>query len=342
MVRMSTLCYIEDDGRYLMLHRVVKENDINRNKWIGVGGKFEYAESPDECIKREVLEETGCTLTSYRPRGIVTFVYGGDTVEYMHLFTADGFTGDMHECDEGVLEWVEREKVKDLELWEGDRIFLKLFDERDDFFSLKLVYDTDDVLERAELDGEELELFDILDENGRETGRVRERGVAHMLGTPHRTVHVWIVRPDEKGCRVLLQTRSEEKDSNPGCLDISAAGHIPHGEKRLTAAVRETCEETGILFSEKDFDFVGTHHGHYEAEFHGKPFLDDEFMDVYIVTEDFDDSSLVPQEHEVDSFEWADLGEVRRIVIDRTRKNCMYPEELGMVEGRLRERGLIR
>ena len=93
MNRQSTLCYIEKDGKYLMLHRVVKKNDVNKDKWIGVGGHFEYAESPEECLLREVKEETGYTLTSWKYRGIVTFVYGEDVVEYMSLYTADGFTG---------------------------------------------------------------------------------------------------------------------------------------------------------------------------------------------------------------------------------------------------------
>ncbi len=108
MVKLSTLCYIEQDGKYLMLHRTVKENDINKDKWIGVGGHFEKGESPEECLLREVWEETGYTLTSWRYRGIVTFVYGEDVVEYMSLYTADGFTGTPIACDEGELEWPER------------------------------------------------------------------------------------------------------------------------------------------------------------------------------------------------------------------------------------------
>lgn len=152
----TTLCYLEKDGRYLMLHRVKKENDCNRDKWIGVGGKFEDGESPDDCLCREVREETGLSLTSWRYRGVVTFVsacWGG---ELMHLFTADGFTGALRECDEGDLAWVEREKLSDLPLWEGDRIFLRLLAENAPFFSLKLCYDENDRLTRAVLDGREL------------------------------------------------------------------------------------------------------------------------------------------------------------------------------------------
>ena len=135
MKELSTLCYMEKDGKYLMLHRTVKENDVNRDKWIGVGGHFEKNESPEECLLREVKEETGYTLTSWQYRGIVTFVYGEDTIEYMSLFTA---------------------AIYDLNLWEGDKIFLRLLEENRPFFSLKLVYDTDDVLQYVALDGKRL------------------------------------------------------------------------------------------------------------------------------------------------------------------------------------------
>lgn len=136
-----------------MLHRVKKENDLNHDKWIGIGGKFLEDESPDECLLREALEETGLTLTDYRYRGIVTFVNTKYPSEFMHLFTADGFEGSLRDCDEGVLEWIDREKLFGLTLWEGDRIFLRLLEDDDrPFFSLKLVYDGDELLS-AVLDG---------------------------------------------------------------------------------------------------------------------------------------------------------------------------------------------
>ena len=153
MAKLSTLCYIEQNGRYLMLHRTVKKNDVNKDKWIGVGGHFEEDESPEECLLREVKEETGYTLTSYQYRGLVTFISGNGVTEYMSLFTADGFKGKAVPCDEGDLEWVEIDKVYDLNLWEGDRIFLRLLEERREFFSLKLVYDGRDTLIYAALDG---------------------------------------------------------------------------------------------------------------------------------------------------------------------------------------------
>ena len=152
----TTLCYIENEcGDYLMLHRVKKENDCNRDKWIGVGGKCEDGEIPEECVLRETLEETGLTLTDWRYRGIVTFVSDRWETEYMHLFTATGWTGRLHECDEGVLEWVSREQFRGLPQWEGDRIFLRLIEEDAPFFSLKLRYEGEH-LAYAALNGKEL------------------------------------------------------------------------------------------------------------------------------------------------------------------------------------------
>ena len=158
MTQLSTLCYLERDGKYLMLHRTVKKNDVNKDKWIGVGGHFEADESPEECLLREVWEETGYTLTSYRYRGIVTFVSGDGVTEYMSLFTADGFTGKQLPCDEGQLEWVEKEDVLKLNIWEGDKIFFRLLAEEIPFFSLKLVYDGQGGLVEAQLNGKRLAL----------------------------------------------------------------------------------------------------------------------------------------------------------------------------------------
>ena len=147
MASLTTLCYIEQDGRYLMLHRTKKEGDINRDKWIGVGGHFLEDETPDECLLREVYEETGLTLTSYRFRGLITFISDEWKTEYMCLYTADGFSGEMTDCDEGELVWVEKSRIGDLNLWEGDRIFLELLETRDDFFTLKLRYEGDNLVE---------------------------------------------------------------------------------------------------------------------------------------------------------------------------------------------------
>ena len=150
----TSLCYIERGEQYLMLHRVKKQNDQNHDKWIGIGGKFEPGESPEDCVLREVHEETGLTLTRWRYCGIVTFVLA-DWTEYMHLFCADGFEGTLRECDEGVLEWIDKKKLFDLQQWEGDKIFLRLMDMRVLFFSLKLVYEGD-ALTTAVLNGERI------------------------------------------------------------------------------------------------------------------------------------------------------------------------------------------
>ncbi len=145
-MKLTTLCYIENDhGEYLMLHRTKKQNDLNAGKWIGVGGKFEADETPEECLLREVYEETGLTLTRYRFRGIVTFLSNEWEGEYMHLFTADKYEGTLCDCNEGELAWVPKNDVLKLNLWEGDHIFLRELLKNDRFFSLKLSY-TGDVL----------------------------------------------------------------------------------------------------------------------------------------------------------------------------------------------------
>ncbi len=177
-VNMTTLCYIECGNKYLMLHRVKKENDINKDKWVGVGGHFEDGESPDECLLREVREETGLVLTSYEPRGFITFVSSEWGTEYMHLYTADGYSRigenngrpefaasegsndrsgepaeiSLPDCREGELCWIEKSKVCDLPLWEGDKIFFRLLEGTHEYFFLKLEYDGERLL-RAVLNG---------------------------------------------------------------------------------------------------------------------------------------------------------------------------------------------
>lgn len=148
----TTLCYVEQGDKYLLLHRNKKQNDENEGKWIGIGGKFEDKESPEDCMLREVYEETGLAVTDYRYRGIVTFISDRWPTEYMHLFTAHGFTGTVTDCDEGELKWIEKSRLADLPQWEGDRIFLDLIGRDTPFFSLKLVYEGDR-LTSAVLDG---------------------------------------------------------------------------------------------------------------------------------------------------------------------------------------------
>lgn len=151
-MKLDTLCYVESEDKesYLMLHRVKKVNDINHDKWIGVGGKFEKDESPEECLLREVYEETGLTLTKYRFRGIVTFLSDKYETEYMHLYTAEEYLGQMVEdCNEGNLEWVKKKDIENLKIWEGDKIFFRLLEEDIPFFTLKLRYEGDDLVEHV-------------------------------------------------------------------------------------------------------------------------------------------------------------------------------------------------
>ena len=160
-MRNTTLCHIEKDGCYLMLHRVKKENDLNHDKWIGIGGKFEDKESPEQCNAREVFEETGLTLLDAQYRAVVTFVSDKWETEYMHIFTSAEFSGTVHECDEGELVWVNKKDMYSLPLWEGDKIFLRLIENPDQpFFSLRLEYQGDTLIS-AILDGKALDIKEL-------------------------------------------------------------------------------------------------------------------------------------------------------------------------------------
>ena len=151
----TSLCYVFRGDEVLMLHRTKKKNDLNHDKWVGLGGKFEEGESPEDCVLREVREETGLRLTSWRYRGIVTFVSDRYGTEWMHLFTADAFEGELGECDEGDPVWIPRNRLHELPQWEGDRIFLQLLEEEAPFFSLKLVYEGENLRE-AVLNGQRI------------------------------------------------------------------------------------------------------------------------------------------------------------------------------------------
>lgn len=332
MRNMSTLCYIEQDGKYLMLHRTVKKQDVNKDKWIGVGGHFEEGESPEECVLREVKEETGYTLTSYRYRGLVTFLSGDGVTEYMSLFTADGFEGEPAACDEGELKWVPIERVWGLNIWEGDKIFFRLLDENVPFFSLKLVYDGHSGLVSASLNGQPMELFDILLENGEKSGLVRERGVAHCEGSLHPTVHIWIARErEDRRFDILLQKRSAGKDSYPGCYDISSAGHVAAGEEILACALRELEEELGLKLRPGDLEEVGIHRGKKEAVFHGRRFKDYEWSHIYLYRGPVRIEDLTLQESEVEEVIWMEYEECLRRIRDQSLPNCIYEEEFRMV-----------
>lgn len=158
----TTLCHIEKDGKYLMLHRVKKENDLNRDKWVGIGGKFEETESPEQCNAREVFEETGLILNDAKYRCVVTFVSDVWESELMHVFTASDYTGQIKECDEGELVWVDIDKVYSLPIWEGDKIFLRLIENEDlPFFSLRLEY-RGEALISAHLNGKKIDFKEYL------------------------------------------------------------------------------------------------------------------------------------------------------------------------------------
>ena len=332
-MKLTTLCYIEKDDRYLMIHRIRKRHDVNKDKWIGIGGKFEQGESPEDCILRETREETGLTLTSYRLRGVLTFVYNDDDaeMEYIFLYTADGFTGKLSDCDEGTLEWIPKNEIDSLNLWEGDRIFHRLLDEDAPFFSLKLRYQ-DDLLKEAVLDGKPLELLELLDANGEPSGQVRERTLVHLRGDWHRTSHVWVVRKRADGGHdLLLQKRSPEKDSFGGCYDISSAGHIPAGQDYLESALRELKEELGIAAKPEDLRLVGIHDGRYEGAFHGHLFKNHEKSYVFVYEKPVDIEKLALQKEEVESVKWMRIEDVLAAVKAHDPGYCLFEDEIEML-----------
>ena len=330
---MTTLCYIEKDNKYLMLHRIKKEYDINKDKWIGVGGHFEHGESPEDCMFREVMEETGLTPTKYRFCGIVTFLSDMGTEkeewEYMCLYHIEEYKGEIKECDEGVLEWVDKDKILDLDLWEGDRLFLRYMQDRIPFFSLKLVY-TEGKLIAATLDGKDLEFFDILDENGQKTGRIKERTLVHEDGDIHGTVHIWIRRKTEKGYDLLLQKRCENKDSYPGCYDISSAGHISAGDEPLESALRELSEELGIYATGEQLKEIGINENNSKKKFYGREFKNHEISTIYLYEEPVDITKLKLQEEEVSEVCWIDskelLDKIKREKIEVTNPSTLINE----------------
>lgn len=356
-MELTTLCYIEKEDAYLMLHRVKKQKDVNKDKWIGIGGHFEEGESPEECLLREAAEETGLRLKKWSFRGIVTFCFreeeqvskqmrskaadsGMEEVqnvrqpvcEYMHLYTAAEYEGDLTECNEGELVWVKKEEVLSLNIWEGDRIFFDLLMRGEPFFSLKLEY-VGDRLERAALNGKQLELLDILDENGNRTGQTRERSLVHADGTWHATSHVWIIKKrGDGGVDVLLQKRSSRKDSFPGCYDISSAGHLPAGSDFLSSAVRELEEELGLKVNPEDLEFLDYITLKKDLEFYGRPFLDRQISAVYLYRGEVDINKLQLQKSEVESVVFMDYDVVLQEILSKNPKYCIFSQEFMMLK----------
>lgn len=329
-IKFSTLCYIEKDHKYLMLHRTVKKNDVNKDKWIGVGGHFEYGESPEDCLLREVREETGLKLTSFQFRGILTFLCDDWPMEYISLFTADGYEGDMISCDEGVLEWVDKKDIMNLNLWEGDKIFFKLLAENEPFFSLKLVYEGDR-LRQACLNGSDMELFDILTPDGEATGVVKERSIVHGNGDLHGTSHIWLVRRKKDGFDLLLQKRSLGKDAFPGYYDVSSAGHMNAGDDYLNTAVRELSEELGVQAEPRELRFIGMRDSVVKDVFHGKPFHNHELSAVYIYETKLTEEEFTLQKEEVESVRWIDFFEFQEKVKKKEIKHCIFEDEIRML-----------
>lgn len=328
---LTTLCYIEQGDSYLMLHRVKKKQDMNQDKWLGVGGHFEPGESPEDCLLREVKEETGLTLTSYRLRAVITFISDRFPDEYMFLYTAHGYEGQLKECSEGTLEWVEKRDISQLKLWEGDLLFFQFLEDELPFFSLKLKYEGER-LKQAVLNGEELELLDERNQEGEVTGRVQARVYMHRKGILHGTAHVWIIRPNEKsGFDLLLQKRSAGKDAYPGCYDISSAGHMEAGGSYMDCALRELSEELGINALPEDMTFIGLQEEKAQDTFYGKPFLNHEISRVYVYQKPVDERRLLLQKEEVESVLWMDYEECLRSIEDGSLTHCLNREELSML-----------
>ena len=331
-MELTTLCYIEQDGKYLMLHRTTKEKDINKDKWIGVGGHFEEGESPEDCLLREVREETGLELLSYQFRGILTFQLNERQAEYICLYTADKFTGELSSCNEGTLEWVDKEEVLKMNLWEGDKIFFRLLKENAPFFSIKMHYEGDNMV-YCQLNGKELELFDILDKEGRATGKVRERSFVHEDGDLHGTAHVWIMREKEdKRFDVLLQKRSSHKDTHPECYDISAAGHVVTGDDYLETAYRELEEELGICAGEGELEYIGICRSYTEGMIGNKKWMDNEISKIYIYCGEIEIDHLKLQEEEVEDVRWIDYEECLKAIKEKKIDHCIQLEEFLMLK----------
>ncbi len=331
-MKKTTLCYIDTGDSFLMLHRTKKKNDENAGKFIGLGGHFLPNETPEECLLREVREESGLILRNYAYRGIVYFHSDLWGDEEMHLFTSNTPVRELPPCDEGELCLVKKEELLHLPMWTGDRIFLSLLFNGEPFFHLELFYKGENLVHTV-LNGHAAEFFDILNEMGNKTGRVKERSLVHRDGDRHGTVHIWIYRSKNGILEFLLQKRSENKDAFPGCYDVSCAGHLSVGDSFLSAAKRELKEELGINPPKDSLKFLGfTEHFRTEC-FHQRPFVDREYSGVYILDgSEIDVCQLALQKEELDEVRWFSSRELMGKT--ENRSFCLVKEELyKVIEG---------
>lgn len=327
----TTLCYIENDGKYLMLLRNKKQNDLNEGKWIGVGGKFEAGETAAQCALREIREETGLTALDLIPRGVVHFDSDAWGSELMYLYTVTQYEGTLTDCDEGELRWIDKSDVFDLKLWDGDRIFLKYLLDGAPYFDMTLHYDEHDRLRECTVDGRETELFDIYREDGTPAGYVAARDFAHWRGLWHITAHIWVVRETAGRPALLLQLRSKDKELHPACYDTSSAGHIAAGEDIVTGARRELSEELGLHAAPCELQFVGRLKNTYDnGDYH-----DREHCHVFLYRAAIADSDIRPQESEVDGVMWLDFDECIQAIKNNAFPHCIDLRELEMIGEKL-------
>ncbi len=335
----TTLCYIETHGKYLMMLRNRKPHDPNRDKWIGVGGKLEKGESAELCAIREIREETGLNVLDLTPRGIVHFNSDVWENELMYLFTVTKFEGDITDCDEGELRWIDKSEIFNLNLWDGDRIFLKYLIDDAPPFDMTLNY-SGERLRECIVDGRELELLDIYKEDGTPAGYVAERSFAHQNALWHATAHIWVIRSNGRGGHeVLLQLRSARKKLHPAKYDVSCAGHIDAGEDILVGAVRELKEELGISVIPQDLKFITTMKSVEDLETDGEWYHDREHCNIFIYRSDVLREDMKLQESEVDGVIWVDLDECARSVSNESNDefpNCINPVELGIISQLIR------
>lgn len=328
------LCYIESGGKYLMLLRNRKSDDPNRGKWIGVGGKTEPGETPEEAARREIREETGLTVLDMQSFGRVNFISDVWEGEIMHLFLVTDFTGELTGCDEGELHWIDREKVFDLRLWDGDRIFLQYLMDGRRFGEMTLEY-KGERLSRCFVDGEEAELFDVYGEDGKPAGYVASREYVHKRGLWHVTAHVWITRRDaDNGPMLLLQLRAADKRLYPSCWDISAAGHIPTGETVREGAVRELYEELGIDVPPEQPELVGVVRNFYDDD-EGDGYHDREYSHVFLLRLDVRPEELVLDPDEVEKTVWMKYDDVLDKAKNGADGYCLIAGEMEMLRERL-------